>query len=454
MVATDIPGNSAKRNFAGGVHPSGRKGLAADSVIEVLPTPAAVTIPMSQHIGAPCEPLTKPKQELAIGDLIGESKSFISAPIHASINGTAGMLCSVTLPTGKRVKAVPVKASENQPDPTELYKDFFGGDWPTSGLEQYTPEQITEAVKGAGITGMGGATFPTFVKFLKNEKKPIDTLLVNGCECEPYLTSDYRLMIEAPTAIICGALLAARACGARNIIIAIEDNKPLAIDIMRRAAKSIDINITELPTKYPQGGEKQTIFSAIGREVPGGKLPLDVGVVVVNVGTVSSVARAVTRNRPLTHRVISVTGEGIKHPKNILTPIGASYADLIEHCGGLTADAVRVISGGPMMGFTVGDLTTPVTKGTSGITVLVKQDVETSQETTCIRCGKCVDSCPMNLVPTRIALASRYREWELADKYHISSCIECGCCSYVCPASIPLVQLIKTGKTIKLKNGS
>ncbi len=450
MVTTDT-GNSGKRNFAGGVHPSGHKGLAADSIIEVLPTPATVTIPMSHHIGAPCEALTKPKQELAIGELIGSSKAFISAPIHASVNGVAGMVCSVTLPTGKRVKAVPVKAAENQPDAREVYNDFFKGDYPTSGLEQYVPEAITEAVKSAGITGMGGATFPTFVKFLKNEKKPIDTLLVNGCECEPYLTSDYRLMVEAPLAVLCGALLAARACGARNIVIAIEDNKPLAIDAMRRAAKSTGITIMELPTKYPQGSEKQTILSALGRRVPGGALPLDVGVVVINVGTASTIARAVTRGKPLTHRIVSVTGDGIKHPKNILAPIGASYADLIEHCGGLTDDTARVVSGGPMMGFTVGDLTSPITKGTSGITVLVQQDVEAPPETNCVRCGKCVDACPMNLVPTRIALASRYRQWELTDTYHISSCIECGCCSYVCPANIPLVQLIKTGKALKTK---
>ena len=269
---------------------------------------------------------------------------------------------------------------------------------------------------------------------------------MNGCECEPYLTADYRLMVEFPAPILTGALLAARACGASDVVIAIEDNKPLAIDILRRAAKGTGIRIVELATKYPQGSEKQTILATLGRTVPGGGLPLDVGAVVINVGTVATLARAVLRGKPLTHRIVTVSGKGIKRPRNLLVPVGTRYAELIDYCGGLTDDAARILAGGRMMGFPLGDLEWPVTKGTSGSTALREEDVLRTRETNCVRCGRCVDVCPMNLVPSRLALASRNEDWDLVRKYHISSCVECGCCAYRCPAGIPLVQLIRMGK--------
>jgi electron transport complex protein RnfC len=438
---------NAKKTFSHGLHPPGRKGLAADAAIEALPTPAAVRIPLHQHAGAPCEPLTKPKQAVALGDLIGQVDAFITAPVHASIAGVAGLPCAVTLPNGRRVRAVPIQAGgEDQLAGDDLLADVFGGDWPTSGLEQHAPEEIVEAVKTAGLVGLGGAAFPTYVKLLRNENRPIDTLLVNGCECEPYLTADYRLMVEFPGPILAGALLAARACGAREVVIAVEDNKPLAIDTLRRAAKGASVRVVELATKYPQGSEKQTILAALGRTVPGGGLPLDVGVVVVNVGTAAAIARAALRGRPLTHRIVTVSGPGVVRPRNLLAPVGVSYGELIDYCGGLKADAARVVAGGPMMGFAIGDLDWPVTKGTSGITVLRGQDVRRKPETHCVRCGRCVDVCPMNLVPSRLALAARNKDGELAKRHHISSCVECGCCAYICPAGLPLVQLIRTGK--------
>ena len=452
-IPTDLDYNSPQAGegtFAKGIHPPEHKGFASDAAIEVLPAPLLVHIPVLQHVGAPCEPTVKNKQAVAMGECVGESPAFISAPVHASISGTCKMPVSVTLPNGRHVKAIPIQADTTaEPgDPTgeALRKEILGGEWPITGLEQHAPEQIVQAVKEAGLVGMVGAGFPTYVKLTRNDAKPIDTILLNGCECEPFLTADYRLMVEAPAPIITGALLAARAAGATNVVIAVEDNKPLAIDELQKAARATDVRIAELQTKYPQGGEKQTIKAALGRDVPGGGLPLDVGVVVINVSTAAAIARAVMRNKTVTHRVITVSGGGITTPKNILAPIGVTYQELIDFAGGLNDQAARVLAGGPMMGFALGDLSMPVTKGTSGVTVLTHDDIRRANETNCVRCGRCVDVCPMNLIPTRLALASRHKSWDVATRYHLKSCMECGCCAWACPASIPLVQLMRMGK--------
>lgn len=445
---TAIKSSAGSGTFAHGIHPPERKGLAADKTIEAMEIPAEVKIPMLQHVGAPCEATTKPRQELACGDVIGEAKAFVSAPIHATIDGVAGMPCAITLANGRRVKALPIKAGETQPTPKEIYEDVLGGEWPLAGLEQYAPDAIVEAIKSAGIVGQGGAAFPTFIKLMKNDEKPIDTILVNGCECEPYLTADYRLMVEVPNAVLCGAMLAARACGAQRVVVAVEDNKPLGIEALKKAAVETKVDIAVLQTKYPQGGEKQTVVAALGREIPSGGLPLDVGVGVINIGTAAAIARAVTRGKPLTHRVVTVSGEGIKTPKNLLVPIGMNVRELVEYCGGLKDEATKIIAGGPMMGFTLGDLDTPVTKGTSGITVLTDKDTQAVKETNCVRCGRCVGVCPMNLVPQKLGIASRRKNWEVAKKYNILSCVECGCCAYICPAGLELVQLIRMGKTL------
>jgi len=253
-------------------------------------------------------------------------------------------------------------------------------------------------------------------------------------------------MVEAPGAIVAGTLLAGRAVTAKEIIVCIEDNKPEAIRKLREAASGTVIKIAVLKTKYPQGSEKQLIKAVLNLEVPLGGLPADVGVAMSNVGTVAAIARGVIKGKPLTHRIISVTGAGIVTPKNILTPIGISLGEVIEFCGGLTRDAARMIAGGPMMGFAFSDLATPVTKGTSGVTVLTHEDVRREKETSCVRCGRCVDACPMKLVPTRLAMAARYGKASLAERHSIMACFECGCCTYVCPANIKLVQLIRTGK--------
>ncbi len=437
---------SGSGNFARGVHPPERKELSETAPIEILPTPTQVLIPLLQHTGAPCEAADKPRTEVAAGAVIGDAEAFVSAPVHTPIAGKTAKATVATLPNGRHVAAIPVKGAGEQLEGQALWDEVFGGEWPTSGLEEHTPEAIRDAVRKAGIVGLGGAAFPAHVKLSTRPEKPIDTLLLNGCECEPYLNADNRLMIEAAPPMITGALLAAMACGAERVVIGIENNKPEAVEAARRAAEGTKVEVVAVKTKYPMGGEKQLIRAALDRIVPTGGLPLDVGVVVVNVGTAAAIARAVLRGGALTHRVISVTGKGITEPKNVLAPVGATYRALIDFAGGLTPDAVRVVAGGPMMGFAIGDLDTPITKGTSGILVLTEDEVKRQEETTCVRCGRCVDVCPLNLVPTKIALAVRVRDWEVAQRHHMMACMECGCCAYACPAGIPLVQLIRTGK--------
>jgi electron transport complex protein RnfC len=437
---------AARGTFRHGVHPPERKHFSEDAPIEVVPTPSQVLIPLLQHVGAPCVPVVNAKDSVALGDPICKAGGFVSAAMHAPIAGKVLKTAVTTLPNGRHVQAVPIKAEGAQLEGRDLWDEIFGGEWPTTGLERFSPDDIVVAIAGAGIVGLGGAAFPTHVKYKPNEQKPIDTVLINGCECEPYLTPDYRVMLEAPRAVVAGALLAGRASGARRIVIGVEDNKPEAARALREAAGGTGIDVAVLKTKYPQGSEKQLIMAVLDRAVPLGGLPLDIGVAVSNVGTAAAMARAVLRGKPMTHRVVAVTGAGVRRPKNLLVPIGISYGELLDFCGGLTPEAARIIAGGPMMGFAFANLDAPVTKGTSGLTVLSAADVAKADETACIRCGRCVDVCPMNLVPTKLALASRAKNLELAQQYHILACFECGSCAFTCPASLPLVQLIRTGK--------
>ncbi len=438
--------------FGKGVHPPAQKDFSAEAVIEVMPSPGKVVLPLSQHIGAPCESQVKAKQEVSFGEVIAKADAFVSAPIHSPINGKAMKPVNVTLPNGRRVPAIPVKAEGDQLEGDALKEEILGGNWPIDTVESFEPKAISDAINSAGIVGLGGAAFPTHVKIMPNDERPVDALLINGCECEPYLTCDYRMMLEVPDAIVYGALIAGHAVSAKEIVVGIEDNKPKAIEAMEKAAEGTRVKIAPLHTKYPQGSEKHMIMAVMKRKVPPGKLPLDVGTAVSNVGTVTAIARAVLRNKPLTHRIICVTGAGIKNPKNLLVAIGTSYGELIDYCGGLTEDAARVISGGPMMGFAFADLSAPVTKGTSGVTVLTRDDVRKANETACVRCGRCVDVCPLDLVPTRLALGSRNKNLGVIEKYDIMTCLECGCCTYTCPASLPIVQLVRIGKAMFMAN--
>jgi electron transport complex protein RnfC len=432
--------------FPHGVHPPERKSFAENAAIEIMPPPKKVMIPLLQNVGAPSKPAVKAKAVVAFGDKIADAGAFVSAPIHTPIAGKVMKTGTATLPNGRHVPAMPIKADGEQLSGQALWDEIFGGEWPREGLEKYSDQEIIDAIQNAGVVGLGGATFPTHVKYVPNEEKPIDTVMINGCECEPYLTSDYRMMLEVPEPIITGALLLGQVTHAKRIIIGVEDNKPKAVEALRKAAAGTGIQIAVFKTKYPQGSEKQLILAATGRAVPLGGLPLDVGVAVSNISTAAVVARAVLRGKPLTHRVISVTGAGIRSPKNLLAPMGISMGEMIDFCGGLTPDAARIVAGGPMMGFAFSDMATPVTKGTSGITVLTRADLKRQAETNCVRCGRCVDACPMNLVPSKLALASRKKDIDLAQMYNIMACFECGSCAYICPAQIPIVQLVRTGK--------
>lgn len=437
--------------FPRGIHPPEGKNFSENSAIEILPTPKKLFLPVQQHIGAPCAPVVNAKDVVEADSVVASADAFVSAPIHAPFAGTIARPAKKTLPNGRRVPVVVLDVdTASAPAGEILLELMYGGEWEIPA--NFDVGSIFNAVKSGGLVGMGGAAFPTHVKIAKNEKKPIDTVLINGCECEPYLTADYRLMVEYPQPIVVGAILTAAAVGAKTVYICIENNKPEAIqtisDTIPKISNPFGINISVrvMKTKYPQGGEKQLIRAALGRKVPFPGLPMDVGALVENVSTAAAVAGRVLRGKALTHRIVSVTGGGIVNPKNLFVPIGTPISELIEFCGGLKPDANRILMGGPMMGFAVGSTDIPVTKGTSGITVLTNREVKKSVETNCVRCGRCVGVCPMNLIPTKLALASRFQNTDVLQAYHVTACIECGSCAFTCPASLPLVQLIRTGK--------
>lgn len=442
------PRNWLGPNFARGIHPPTHKETTADRPIQFLQAPSKVMLPLHQHAGAAADLVVKPRDKVEWGDVVAKPQNQrISAGVHASISGVVKPLSAVTLPNGKHASAIPIECDGSSPGGEAIWNSVYGGEWPTQLPDDLSAEQIVESITAAGIVGLGGAAFPTQIKLHPPADKPIETLLLNGCECEPCLTADDRLMREAPQAIIAGARLARLASGAREIVVAIEDNKQEAIAAMRSAAAGVpEIRIVVCPTKYPMGGERQLIPAVFGKSVPTGGYPHDIGIVVVNVGTAAAIAAAVIRQRPLTHRVITVTGGGVRNPGNLFVPLGMSLKDAIDACGGLTEDASRVIAGGPMMGFTVTDLSIPITKGTSGLTIFSRAEVDQEAATACIRCGRCLDVCPLGLMPTRIAHAVRHDQMELAIHLDLAACCECGCCAYECPARVPLVQYLRIGK--------
>ena len=427
------------KRFARGVHPPGGKSYSADQPTRPLPTPKQVLIPLSQHIGAPCKAIVDRKAEVTVGQKVGEASGAVSAPVHSSVNGKVKEIAPHLLAIGIKAPAVVIDAADHQPEldvPTDV-------DVP----DDLTPQRIGDALREAGVVGMGGAAFPTYLKLLPNPEKPIDTAIINGCECEPYLTADYRIMLERPRMVAAGLKIILACTGAETGLVAIEDNKPDAIDAMADAIRDIPgARVVVCQTQYPMGGERTLLPAVTGRVMPTGGLPLDVGAVVQNVGTAVSIAEAVVLGRPVTHRVITVTGPGIKQPSNLRVPIGTRLSDVVDACGGLTDDAAMIILGGPMMGPTAPNLDLPVVKGTSGLTVFTESQVAHAPETACIRCGRCVDYCPLNLMPTKIAHAVKAGDLELAQYYDLMACVECGCCTYVCPASIPLVQHVRAGK--------
>ena len=356
-------------------------------------------MPLHQHAGTAADPVVKPRDKVAWGDLVAKPQDErISAGVHSPVTGAVRPLTAVSLPNGKHASAVVVETEDGTPSGEAIWSALLGGEWPDTIPVELTSDDILKSISAAGIVGLGGAAFPTQVKLRPSAEQPVQTLLLNGCECEPFLTADDRLMREAPRAIVVGARLAMIACGARELVIAIEDNKPAAIAAMQAALAGVAAaRIVVCRTKYPMGGERQLIPAVFGKSVPTGGYPHDIGIVVVNVGTAAAIASAVLRHRPLTHRVVTVTGGGIRNPGNLFVPLGSSLQDLIDACGGLTDDARRVIAGGPMMGFTVTDLSIPVTKGTGGLTIFSAAELDAEAATACIRCGRCLDVCPLGV---------------------------------------------------------
>jgi electron transport complex protein RnfC len=432
--------------FGGGVHPPYRKELAKDRPVQKAAVPQQLIVPLVQHIGAPTEPVVAQGDTVKEGQVIGKPKGFVSAPIHAPAAGKIKKIEKSLHPLGQYILSVFIEPGE---DGEKDYMEPLGGK-----ATDVDPKDMLTRIVDAGIVGMGGATFPTHVKFSPPMDKPIDTFIVNGCECEPYLTADQRLMFERADDLLVGAEMIGRILGVERIIIAVENNKPEAKQRLEKgleeAAKNSRIECLVTHTKYPQGAEKMLIKAVLGKEVPSGGLPMDVGVVVSNVGTAVAVCEAVRDGKPLIERVVTVTGDGVKKPGNFLVKIGTTIKDLLEQAEGTAGNIGKCIMGGPMMGLAQPSLEVPVIKGTSGIVLLREAEYMKRGHYPCIRCSFCVQSCPVSLMPSTLSVIAEAKKWELAEKYGVNDCIECGCCTYVCPANRPIVQWIKTGK-VKLR---
>lgn len=427
--------------FSGGLHPHDAKELTRDRPISVLEPPKKLTLLMSQHIGAPAKPCVAVGDMIMAGQMVGEAGGFVSAPVHSPVSGKVLSIDNAPHPMGKRSLAIVVENDEKyQWLPTISENDSYNA---------LSPGELLELVKKAGIVGLGGATFPTHVKLSPPKDKAIELVIVNGAECEPYLTNDYRLMLEKPEEITEGLKIVMRILSVEKGVMGIENNKPPAISSMKNAIRDDNrLSVQVLETKYPQGAELQLITAITDKEVPSGGLPMDIGVVVVNVGTCLAIYEAVKRNRPLVERIVTVTGYGIKEPKNLKVSLGTPFSHIIEHCGGFSEAPGKVIMGGPMMGIAQFDLSTPLVKCTSGILVLPREIISDIPASACIRCGKCVDHCPMRLLPQKLSLLVEYERPLETEAYGVFDCKECGCCSYICPAKRPIVHQVKFAKSM------
>ncbi len=432
-------------SFNKGIHPKHHKAYTENQPIQIIKPKGDLVFPMLQHIGAPCEPIVKKGDTVRVGQKIGEAKAFVSAPVHSSVSGTVKKVTPMLHPNGSQVLSVII---ENDGEYTEIE-----GMEPRGDSSSLSRETIIELIKEAGIVGMGGACFPTFIKLSPPPDKKIDFIIVNGAECEPYLTSDYRVMLEETDRVVLGLKTVLKLFPKAQGIIGIEDNKPEAIKVMKAAvAKEDRIAVKVLKTKYPQGAEKQLIHAVTKREVPSGGLPADVGCIVQNIDTVVAIHRAIYRGRPLMRRIVTVTGDAVKNPGNFKVRIGTSCREVIEAAGGFKTEPGKIISGGPMMGIALFDMDVPIIKGSSAILCLSKKQTVIEKESACIRCRKCIQACPMYLMPLELNKYAIHNEDDFFVKFKGLECMECGSCSYVCPAKRHLTQSIKTKKRSILAN--
>jgi electron transport complex protein RnfC len=434
----------------GGIHPSDNKSWSKDKAIEVMALPDEVVIPLIQHIGAPTTPVVAKGDKVLTGQLIAQSMGFVSANIHSPISGTVKSIDLYPNGQGLLRQAIIIKRE--------------GDEW-VEGIDRspelkrectLTPTEIVNKIKDAGIVGLGGATFPTHVKLSIPDGQKAEILIINGVECEPYLTSDYRTMLERGEELLTGVEILMRALSVERAVIGVENNKPDAVAHLRELAAKGNyrgIDIMPLKTRYPQGGEKQLIAAVTGRQVPPPPaLPISVGVVVCNASSAVAVYEAVQKNKPLIERVVTITGKKLKEPRNLLMRFGVPIKDLIELAGGLPEGNVKVLNGGPMMGRAVVDINTPVMKGCSGITILTGKEASRHEELSCIKCAKCVSACPMGLEPYMLAKLGKLQKWDKAEEYNAVDCIECGCCSYTCPSYLPLLDYIRLAKQTVMAN--